>query len=450
MDEGFETALKLKLENLHTILARITAPDDIHKPVFEGNTEYSQSLLKSIDELIMKAAKEEDNLEKDAESIKTKIFKYSNELSLPNSEIMSVEFQNLHLKIIAFDNELGRINLIREQLKNEIIKIKKEIQRLKEFLIYDKELHLRISDENIEMNDIGMDDIETVYSCFKEDEISYVALEKLKTIYNSLKIQEEKLEAKRQNYYDEIGDIAEVLKILPEFTFQESISELFIKYMKMKTKFKENKQKFDSYLDQIRSMEAILSLDNKVIEVFYDDNTLLELENYKEFLISEQKRLFDEIFESTKNQLYKINEIFGQEKFEYEKNEETLNKMQFLLKDLTAKKDKFIEILDIVETRRLFLIKMTEFEKLASDPRRLFKSSFQLNTEEKFRSNAYPNLLNMEKNLIDKLDSYETEFGPFIYQGDNLKLKITEEIDNRIINRTVFISRCDSPYRKKK
>lgn len=93
---------------------------------------------------------------------------------------------------------------------------------------------------------------------------------------------------------------------------------------------------------------------------------------------------------------------------------------------------------------------MTEFEKIASDPKRLFRSSFQLNTEEKLGNTAYPSLLKLEEKLFELIEAYEESFGRFCLSGQDYKILLRAEIDNRIINRTVFISRCDSPYRKKR
>jgi hypothetical protein len=50
---------------------------------------------------------------------------------------------------------------------------------------------------------------------------------------------------------------------------------------------------------------------------------------------------------------------------------------------------------------------MMDFEKSASDPRRLFRSSFQLLEEEKFRKTCYPTLLKMEERLSKLLNDWE-------------------------------------------
>ena len=56
--------------------------------------------------------------------------------------------------------------------------------------------------------------------------------------------------------------------------------------------------------------------------------------------------------------------------------------------------------------------KMLEFEKTASDPRRLFRSSFQLNEEERFRKTCFPTLMKMENALKVDVAQFEIDNGP--------------------------------------
>lgn len=50
---------------------------------------------------------------------------------------------------------------------------------------------------------------------------------------------------------------------------------------------------------------------------------------------------------------------------------------------------------------------MIEFEKTASDPRRLFQPSFRLLEEEKWRKSCWPNLVKIEDQLINACIAYE-------------------------------------------
>lgn len=58
---------------------------------------------------------------------------------------------------------------------------------------------------------------------------------------------------------------------------------------------------------------------------------------------------------------------------------------------------------------------MVDFEKTASDPRRLFRASFQLNEEEKFRRTCFPTLLQLDESLLKAIQDFERASGkPFM------------------------------------
>ncbi|CAG8504127.1 9216_t:CDS:2 [Diversispora eburnea] len=86
--------------------------------------------------------------------------------------------------------------------------------------------------------------------------------------------------------------------------------------------------------------------------------------------------------------------------------------------------------------RRALIEKMIEFEKKASDPRRLFQSSFRLLEEEKWRKTCWPNLVKIEDKLINACVAYEeTERKPFMHE---------REISERIVNQMFFGFEKDS------
>lgn len=65
------------------------------------------------------------------------------------------------------------------------------------------------------------------------------------------------------------------------------------------------------------------------------------------------------------------------------------------------------DIFKSLDARSALIDEMKDFEKRASDPSRLFQSSFRLNYEEKFRKNALPDLLRIEHRLFDLLDKFQ-------------------------------------------
>ncbi|KAI8811109.1 hypothetical protein BJ742DRAFT_798248 [Cladochytrium replicatum] len=96
-------------------------------------------------------------------------------------------------------------------------------------------------------------------------------------------------------------------------------------------------------------------------------------------------------------------------------------------------------ILDQLQERTAFIRDIIDFEKSAKDPRRLFRSSFQLVEEEKFRKTCFPTLLKIEEGLKKSISSYETETGKqLIVDGNRVLDVLTKEIADRFINSAVF------------
>ncbi|CAG8519575.1 1955_t:CDS:2, partial [Racocetra persica] len=89
--------------------------------------------------------------------------------------------------------------------------------------------------------------------------------------------------------------------------------------------------------------------------------------------------------------------------------------------------------------RRQLIEKMIEFEKTASDPRRLFQSSFRLLEEEKWRKSCWPNLVKIEDNLINACIAYEeAERKPFMYESMRYLDTLQAEISERTVNQMFF------------
>ncbi|KAJ3043911.1 carboxypeptidase C prc1 [Rhizophlyctis rosea] len=109
---------------------------------------------------------------------------------------------------------------------------------------------------------------------------------------------------------------------------------------------------------------------------------------------------------------------------------------------LTARYEKYGTILEKIQEREDLLKKMREFEKTASDPRRLFRSSFQLLEEEKFRKTCFPTLMRIENSLRRDVASFEAENGPGAiveWKGERFLDLLEREVSERFINDTVFV-----------
>ena len=66
----------------------------------------------------------------------------------------------------------------------------------------------------------------------------------------------------------------------------------------------------------------------------------------------------------------------------------------------------------------VFLQKMIDFEKTASDPKRLFQASFRLIEEEKWRNTCLPRLLQLDRALIKAIGEFERLAGKPVMMGE--------------------------------
>ncbi|KAI8976496.1 microtubule associated protein-domain-containing protein [Pilobolus umbonatus] len=83
--------------------------------------------------------------------------------------------------------------------------------------------------------------------------------------------------------------------------------------------------------------------------------------------------------------------------------------------------------------------KMIDFEKTASDPKRLFQASFQLLEEEKWRNTCLPRLLLLDRSLIKAIQEYEQLTDKPVMIGSRRYLDtLLDEIADREANQTFF------------
>lgn len=61
---------------------------------------------------------------------------------------------------------------------------------------------------------------------------------------------------------------------------------------------------------------------------------------------------------------------------------------------------------------------MIDFEKTASDPKRLFQASFRLIEEEKWRNTCLPRLLQLDRALIKSIGEFEKLAGKPVMIGE--------------------------------
>lgn len=185
-------------------------------------------------------------------------------------------------------------------------------------------------------------------------------------------------------------------------------------------------------------------------EDVYSMERIAALEASLQSLRDKRQQMFKSIFACKLDELTQVSRIFKVPVEKYEETEEDLEKIERAIEEMLPKKEMFLDILSLIDKRDSLLVAMIEFEKIASDPRRLFKSSFQLLSEERFRKSAAPTLFRTERELLDRILEYEGQFGTFYLNG-NYREQLTEEIKNRIINKNVFIvGGLDSPRKRRK
>lgn len=356
---------------------------------------------------------------------------------------VGIEFDNLVFENLALECEYlskfdEKVFLAENRIKMEIDDMVIEINSIKEIL---GETEFCIKNEaSIEQYEIVFK-IYEIY-CEKKKELEKKRVVCVKNILNAYKILE------RINL-----DSDDVM-------IQNDHSLVKIDVLHRKSKFyaeeiERRKCLVSGLIIQIENLRDVLYFYNtideeKIIDSITDKNIDMLL-NMRDKLVEMEIRYFETIFNETKSKLYEICSVFGMDTVDFEKTKENLDIMKKIIHELSIKKDKFLEIQEIINKRSELKSRMIEFEKSASDPKRLFRSSFQLLDEERFRKTAYPNLLKIEGQILECIEEFEDNFGEFKYKGEVYKDFLSHEIANRIINKNVFImNKSNTPKKCKR
>ncbi|KAI5164084.1 hypothetical protein NEAUS04_2171 [Nematocida ausubeli] len=125
----------------------------------------------------------------------------------------------------------------------------------------------------------------------------------------------------------------------------------------------------------------------------------------------------------------------------FTQQEQILNSLEEEIAAAESEYEILRNIQAFAQERRELLLKMSAFEEQASDPLRLFRSSFQLNSEEKFRKMAVPTLLRVEKEIFALAEQYAEKFSnkPIVIEEKEIISELKDEISNRIINANTFM-----------
>ncbi|KAL7347776.1 hypothetical protein P7C65_05s1g06960 [Encephalitozoon intestinalis] len=342
---------------------------------------------------------------------------------------------------------LCNLYVLKEYVRNEaegIMILKKAVEGRMAAIIEEMELEA----SNVGMKKIDWMDME----CAGDKKgVSLMNLRELEMHRDVLRNKRESMERNRDRLYRELCVfLSQLSRSDPEVTIDQKIFILERLHRRYKEEVEKRDKEFRGLEMEIRRREGYLRIACKDIEMDLSEANLEMMRDYERYLLEEQERQLDEIYEKKKGLLKELLEVFGEDMEDYKRTEKDIEEMSKMIEKLESKKDLFLSISSLMEKRSELISKMNEFEKIASDPKRLFRSSLQLLSEEKFRNSAYPNLIRIEETMFKLLDEYENRFGKLFKDGVDFKGSLREEIENRIVNKTVFINRLDSPSRKRR
>lgn len=423
-----------KIQELYEAMVGVVPFESVNKHPFDHFLEETNRIIDSINAGIESVSKQRAEMEGEVEALMEGLKRdcASIEMEVP----VIPELCNLGLLREYVRNEVERVRLARKGVESRTAIVIEEIKEIVEDI---PDVAVRA----IECTGVG-----------GGSEGSSVSLERLRLLEaqrDLLRNERESRERRRDELYEELlVFLSQLQKSDGEVRISQKIFVLEDLHGRYKEEIEQRDREFRGLEAEIRRREGYLGVVRRDIEPILSDDNLVAMREYESHLRDEQRKRFDEIYEKKKSRLAGLLEVFGEEMGEYGRTEEDVEKMGKMIEELESKKELFLSISSLVEKRAELVDKMNEFEKIASDPKRLFRSSFQLISEEKFRNNAYPNLIRIEEAIFKHLDEYEEEFGKLLRNGVDFKESLRNEIENRIVNKTVFINRFDSPTRKRK
>lgn len=429
MTQPIYEKLRLSLEALSDLLANQLPSESITTSPLDFYAHRLEPLFVCLENIFHQVKNEVKEQEEANYTIRESLRIRSRRLCV---EFGDTVFTNLALEkeyLARFDEKLF---IIETKLGSEIRRMVAEISAIREMLSKDVIL---FDDE------ISLENHSHIMQVFNEHEILKKDLEKKRTTYVKRILAAYKVLEPKQFDDDD-------LRIKGDYTTVK-IDILHRKHRELERLIQERSKYVAVLVDKIEGLKDILYFHHTTDEetsLSISDKNVHALEALVKRLVKIEEQYFETIFSETKEKLFDICSVFGMETADFDKNRENLDIMKKIIHELSLKKDKFLEIQSVILRRDDLTAKMIEFEKSASDPKRLFKSSFQLLDEERFRKTAYPNLLKIEAQVIACIGEFESQFGSFNYKGVNYKDYLSEEIANRIINRNVFImNKSDTP-----
>lgn len=412
-----------KFIDLQSVLSTIIPLQKISKNPTDIFRSEFDNILKCIDDITNKFTGVRNNLIDECVKLEKSIYLKCEVLKIDMPRMPNI--CNLYFKKEYLMIELSKINLLE----------KYRLREINYWVNKSKKLHYELYNDDFLLEII---------------EPSIMYLENLKKLYKSLKQDKEKKDIQKKELVKDLQSFYKKLEINEKVSIYDRFVILEEKYKTHKNMCINRQKELNVIKQEIHDKENLLNFSLTRFLDLLSDKYIGELKERCYYLQNEYEKKVEEIYSEHFSTLKNLLSLFGMKLEIYEKNDKGLLQIKNRIKDLESKKDLFLEINNLINNRYALLERMNEFEKIASDPKRLFKSSFQLNREEKFRKNAFPSLLKLETELIDKLKEYTEKYGIFYKNEENYENVLKAEIEGRIINKMVFINKYDSPYKKKK
>ncbi|KAI8369635.1 microtubule associated protein-domain-containing protein [Radiomyces spectabilis] len=217
--------------------------------------------------------------------------------------------------------------------------------------------------------------------------------------------------------------------------------------------YDERHRQYTKYINSIRTIwdELNIAEDRRcVIRESLDVDYLNELQVEFEKVKSVVRAMTDEYIEKFRARLENLWDkclLTPQERDEFiSKLHEKADTMD-QVRDIVDEHIKYLQkiqteselVARLMQQRKDLIQKMIDFEKNASDPKRLFQASFQLLEEERWRNTCFPTLLQLDDNLIQAVQDFERVSGKCFMYGDRRYMDtLLEEIAERAANQTFF------------
>ncbi|KAI9301565.1 microtubule associated protein-domain-containing protein [Cunninghamella echinulata] len=257
---------------------------------------------------------------------------------------------------------------------------------------------------------------------------------------------------------NEVTSNSAYLYYQPSLPFPLSISDSFIMSLQQKVYdlellFDHRRDLYHKYVNNLHEIWVELRIPDVrkcTIHKSYKEDNLIKLQTNYDEMKNIVRILMEEYIETIQDKLTNLWDecLFTQK--ERDSFMEDLYERSNTMDDLHLILDRHLEYLDrivptsklvakIMKQRKELIQKMIAFETSASDPKRLFRASFQLMEEERWRKTCFPTLLELDDALIKAVKKFERISEKHFMVGDRRYLDILmDEIADRAANQTFF------------